>query len=58
MKKGSFEWTRASHEAFEKLNIKLCEAPVLVLFNFDKLFEIDYDASRVGNARSTLYCPL
>jgi len=48
MKKGSFEWTRAAHDAFEKLKFKPCEALVLALPNFDRLFEVDCDASGVG----------
>jgi len=47
MKKGSCEWTIAAHNAFERLKSKLCEAPVLALPNFDKLFEGDCDASGV-----------
>jgi len=47
IKKGSFEWTRAAHDALEKLKTKLCEAPILTLSNFDKLFETDCDASGV-----------
>jgi len=48
MKKGSLEWTRVAYDAFEKLKTKLCEAPIVALPNFNKLFEIDCDASGVG----------
>jgi len=48
MKKGIFEWTKATHDAFEKLKTKLCEASVLDLPDFDKLFEVNYDTSGVG----------
>jgi len=48
VKKASFEWTRAAHDTFEKLKTKLCETPVLALPKFDKLFEIECDASGVG----------
>ena len=48
IKKGSFEWTKAAYDASEKLKTKLCEAPVLALPNFDKLFAVDCDVSGVG----------
>jgi len=48
MKKGSFNWNKAAHDAFEKLKSKLSEAPMLALPNFDKLFEVDCDVSGVG----------
>jgi len=48
MKKGSFESTKAAHVAFEKLKAKLCEAPVLALPDFNKLFEVDCDETEVG----------
>ena len=48
MKKGSFEWTKVAHDAFEKLKSKLSEAPMVALPNFDKLFEVDCDASGGG----------
>jgi len=48
LKKGTFEWTKPTHDSIEKLKTKLCEALVLALPNFDKLFEIDCDASGAG----------
>ena len=48
VKKGTFEWTKAAHDAFEKLKTKLCEASVLAFPDFNKLFEVDCDASGVG----------
>jgi Reverse transcriptase (RNA-dependent DNA polymerase)/RNase H-like domain found in reverse transcriptase len=48
LKKNSFEWNLEANQAFEKLKVLLTQAPVLALPNFDKMFELDCDASRVG----------
>jgi len=48
MKKGSFEWNKVTHVTFEKLKAKLCEASVLALPDFNKLFEVDCDARGVS----------
>ncbi|OMO50325.1 reverse transcriptase [Corchorus capsularis] len=49
MKKNApFKWGKEQQEAFETLNEKLTNAPLLVLPNFNNTFEIECDASGVG----------
>ncbi|XP_048235646.1 uncharacterized protein LOC125371163 [Ricinus communis] len=43
-----FTWGDAQEHAFNMLKDKLCVAPLLVLPNFDKTFEIECDASGIG----------
>eukprot|EP01018_Ginkgo_biloba_P015298 Gb_10774 [translate_table: standard] len=43
-----FQWTTTMQCNFELLKKKMSEAPVLSLPNFDKIFEVECDASSVG----------
>src|SRR4051812_3193876 len=43
-----FVWGKAQQHAFNELKRKLTEAPLLVLPNFEKTFEIECDASGFG----------
>ncbi|RVW12995.1 Transposon Ty3-I Gag-Pol polyprotein [Vitis vinifera] len=48
MKSGLHIWTKAANKAFEEIKSKMVNPPILHLPNFEKVFEVAYDASHVG----------
>jgi len=48
MKKGSFQWTRATQRTFQTIKDKLHLAPIFALPNFDLIFKVECDASDAG----------
>ena len=48
MKKGDFNWTKAAARAFEQIKQKMTKAPILKLPDFDMVFEVSCDSSKVG----------
>ena len=49
VKKGNFEWTKASQRAFEVIKSKPYSAPILALPNLKHFFDVKYDASGFRN---------
>ena len=48
VKQGEFQWSNATGKAFQEIKKKMTEAPVMRLLDFDKVFEVECDASGVG----------
>lgn len=48
LKKGAFEWSDCSHNAFILLKKALVSAPVLAVPDFSKTFVVETDASQMG----------
>ena len=48
LKGGRYSWNSQAEEGFQEIKRSMTQAPVLALPDFDKIFEVDCDASKAG----------
>lgn len=48
LKSSVFKWTDAAESSFQAVKKAMTEAPILTLPDYEKVFEVDCDASRIG----------
>ncbi|CAL8156006.1 unnamed protein product [Prunus armeniaca] len=48
MKHNIFRWTKTAEKSFQAIKKAMTEAPLLILPDYQKVFEVDCDASKVG----------
>ena len=48
LKGGRFTWNSEAEESFQVIKKMMTQAPILALPDFEKLFEVDCDASKIG----------
>ena len=61
LKGDQYRWDSQAEESFQEIKRRMTQAPVLALPDFDKIFEVDFDASKVGiggvlNQRGVVNC--
>ena len=47
LKSNTFRWTEAAEKSFQAIKHAIIEALVSVLLDFQKVFEVDCDASKI-----------
>ena len=53
MKSDSFIWTKAGNKAFPEIKSRMVNPPILLIPDFEKVFEVACDASKCGNSSNS-----